>query len=62
MSDAPDTIIIGDEADPRIDPTLMLANLRLTPAERLDRNAAAAQSLNELRSAARVVKTRVVKK
>jgi hypothetical protein len=52
----PDAIIIGDEADPRIDPTLMLANLRLSPGERLDRNAAAAQSLSELRSAARVVK------
>ena len=35
----------NDEVDYRIDPTMMMANLRVTPAERLRRAESAAASL-----------------
>jgi hypothetical protein len=38
----------NDEVDYRIDPTMMMENLRLTPAERLERATQAARAIAEM--------------
>jgi hypothetical protein len=43
----------SDEVDYRIDPTMMMANLRKTPAERLENASSAALSLYQMVSYAR---------